>query len=134
MDALTLRRTDIYSYGLMLWQVMSNGRKPSTLLCWDPDHSTVLLSPTPLKPGQGDYFQLNFLKHEPDDKLLKLAVDSLRGRPRSDVDFERTSKVLELTLRQKSSDRVESFEQILDVFSRGPDRSSTELVCPIPSL
>lgn len=113
-DALGLRRMDIYSYGLTIWRIMCNGEMPYKKLFWDLHHESVISDNNPVlgKPlSSAEFIALK----EDQDTILDLAVDTLRSRPRSDVNFEKAQAIFKITLRADPTSRAFSFGDIVSV-------------------
>ncbi len=115
MDACGLRRSDIYSYGLAVWKVMSNGSNPFQSHFGDlPPRAIVSkFESSPKKQLKVDYV-LSIKQNG--DTILHLAVQTLQNRPKSDLDLEKTRRVLEATVRQDPTSRASSFEEIVNIW------------------
>jgi len=116
MDALGLRRADMYSYGLTLWQIMCNGDCLYSKLYWDSRRENVNPIPATIPSNHLDKKDFIGVKSR-GDSLYSLAVDILRDRPRSDVNIKKVQRVLEITLRLNPAARATSFDEIANVLS-----------------
>lgn len=101
LDPLGLRRTDIYSYGLMVWRIMCNGRRPHKRTTSAGDFPYVL--------SEDEFERVKFTG----DVLLALANDSLNDRCPGDVDKEYTGSIFKETIRFNPALRVSSFGEII---------------------
>jgi hypothetical protein len=106
---------DMYnSNGLTLWKIMCNGEDPHTRSYWDWSHENItsgtkIRSSTPVR--MSDFVALK----KSGNALQHLAIDTLRGRPRSDVDLEKSQRVIKVTLRLDSASRATSFLKIIKI-------------------
>jgi hypothetical protein len=105
---------EMYSYGLAVWKIMCNGKFPYDKLFWDSACENVTsepLTPTAKPLSIADF---DALKHQ-GNRLLDLAIETMRNRPTSDVAFEKTQQVLNLTLCVDPTSRATDFEKIISI-------------------
>jgi serine/threonine protein kinase len=130
MNALALRRTDIYSYGLLFWQVMCNGHMPHTRIYTDENLKIVRLFRTSESDLPLTIPRFQTLKLENDD-LFHLAIKTLDHRSEKDVPFEAALAVLRLTVRLEPDRRARGMDEITAVM-RVASSGQSILVTPKP--
>jgi serine/threonine protein kinase len=118
MDALSLRRMDTYSYGLAVWTIMCNGGDPYQRLSWDLDHKTIISEPPASLKTRIKEKEIPSMKQN-GDSLLRLAIETLKGRPNSDIEAGRVQRVLEVTIRRDPAARASSFDDIVKLWGPG---------------
>lgn len=118
LDVVGLRRTDLYSFGLMVWKVMCNGKDPWTLLCRDGG-SVIKASRQTTAGAEGTKLSkedFKALKTLDDDTLLRLAIETLQEPSPSDVPYDEACRVLKLTLRRSPNNRATGFTKVVHAF------------------
>ncbi|KAE9374004.1 hypothetical protein N431DRAFT_481336 [Stipitochalara longipes BDJ] len=123
-DTLGLRRRDMYSYGLTIWRIMCNGEMPYSQLFWDSHHENITSEPPITSAKSISLVEFVALKKQ-GNSILDLAVDTLRNRPRSDVDFEKMQAILKITLCIDPSSRAVTFNEIVSVLRVGGSKINT---------
>ena len=112
MDALGLRRMDIYSYGLAFWRIMCNGEIPYSKLFWDSTHANITSerqSTEAKSLNKADFIALK----QKGNTLLRLAIATTKNRPKTDIDFEKAQTVLNITLCFEPTLRATCFDEIV---------------------
>jgi hypothetical protein len=94
---------------------MCNGEVPYRRLYWDSHHSHVSSEPTTIPPRPLEEEDFKSLKNN--DSLFRLAIDTLRNRPASDVDTGKVERILEVTVRLDPASRADSFDEIARMLS-----------------
>lgn len=125
LDALGLWRMEMYCYGLAIWRIMCNGEFPYNKLFWDYGRENVTLEPssTPAKSlSIADFIALK----QKGNNLLRLAIETIKNRPTSDVAFEKTQQVLNLTLCIDPASRAAGFDEIVKILR--PKSSKTNIL------
>jgi hypothetical protein len=131
LDPVGLRRTDIYSYGLIVWRIVLNGHLPYECLFWNNDLANAIMSKVTIGKSETEKLkhvscsEFQKLKQE-DDTVLHLAIDSLRNRQSGDIEFKVICAIFKQSLRQNPSQRSENFDEILKILSRGKSESLNE--------
>ncbi|KJZ70211.1 hypothetical protein HIM_10397 [Hirsutella minnesotensis 3608] len=131
LDFLSLRRRDLYSYGLLVWQIMCDGQEPWRLLGWDPEHThiTVQSEENVVRPvNRADF---NGLKSK-SDSLLTLAMEMLYCWPGIAENFDRARIVLEVTVRRDPGLRTRSFSEIIAMWKGASDAARERLPEAVP--
>ena len=113
-DPIGLRRTDMYSYGLTIWQIMCNGEYPWDHLCWDSEYHLAAKKTVGASARAISSSEFESLKSR-DDVLLDSAMESLSGRLPSDVNAGKAKAVLKLSLRHDPNLRASSFDEIIRI-------------------
>jgi hypothetical protein len=98
---------------------MCNGNDPWTLLYRGGGNIVKAFGQTTDRvEGIGlsqDHFMM--LKSFNNDRLLRLAIDTLQARSPSDVPYDEACRALKLTLRENPENRALSFAEVVDVFN-----------------
>ncbi|KAH6874396.1 hypothetical protein B0T10DRAFT_610682 [Thelonectria olida] len=130
LDFLSLRRRDLYSYGLLVWQIVCDGREPWRLLSWDSSHGQVTVQPDenagwPL--GKATFGKLK----QKEDTLLSLAAGLVQSWPGvADLNNE-AQAVLEVTVRKDPAARARSFDVILQLWGETGNARSERVPAPV---
>jgi len=133
MNALGLRRMDMYLYGLTIWRIMCNGQMPYNKLFWDFFHKNITSEPETTPPQPLSSLDFIALKKR-GDTILHLAIDTLKHRPESDVDLEKVQAVLKVTLGHDPASRATSFSEIVNILNpRGSITSTLQYASKLPT-
>jgi len=126
---------DIYSYGLAVWRIMCNGEDPHQRLSWDIYQKTAVLASTAGHNARIREDRFISLKQD-GDSILRLAIETLKDRSKSDVDATKVQKVFEVSLQRDPNSRASSFNEIIDIW--GPKEYQASLssvlsiaLCPL---
>lgn len=115
MEPLELRRTDIYSYGMLVWRIMCNGKPPYSCISWQGGRAQIAAHPPALGSNTavsvGDFRQLKAAGKP----LLDAALDTLRNKSSTDVPAAEAREVLTVTLQVDPTERAAAMDEIVDI-------------------
>jgi hypothetical protein len=103
---------------------MCNGEDPHQRLSWDLYQNTAVLASTAghnVRIGEKLFISLK----QDGDSILRLAIETLKDRPKSDVDATKVQKVFEVSLQRDPNSRASSFNEIIDIW--GPKEYQASL-------
>jgi serine/threonine protein kinase len=136
LSGLNLRRTDIYSYGLLVWRIVCNGNEPFDDLPWDDDLELAKAVPTE-EEGRILTKRERFVRLKSKRNWVKrLARDSLLNRHHGDVRVESIDAVMNVALEMDPSRRANDMDEIVILLSGGETVSSGNVpeVAPAPLM
>ncbi|KAH7128860.1 hypothetical protein EDB81DRAFT_906536 [Dactylonectria macrodidyma] len=131
LDFLSLRRRDLYSYGLLVWQIICDGLEPWRLLTWDSNHDQIMIQPREEVGPPLQKVDISKLKQK-EDTILGLAVTLIQGWSGVAEVCDKTRAVLGVTMRKDPSLRARSFDDILKIWGESKDARSERLLAPLP--
>jgi serine/threonine protein kinase len=106
LDSEGLKKTDVYSFGLLSWRIMLNGDVPWKYLTLKEGDS-IANTRAQSDPSQAHISENQFRELKLDgDSLLELAVNTISDRKNSDVDFDYAFELLSGTLKHDPIERT----------------------------
>jgi hypothetical protein len=127
LDFLSLRKRDLYSYGLLVWQIICDGREPWQLLSWDPELDQVTVQPEETVGRSLNRVDFGKLKQK-GDSILAFAITLVKGWPGVAEVCDKAQAVLEVTVRKDPTSRAASFDKILKLWGEPSDEGSERYV------
>lgn len=121
LDPTGLQRTDIYSYGILVWRVMLNGVEPyrHPVLQGKEVHEVAAITSAASHHNTNHHLSSQDfgLMKKNGDMLLHLAQQTIDGSPESDIPLALVRDILSCTVRADPKLRAINLGHIIDLFA-----------------